>query len=65
MLYVLVLVLQFNGVVKVKAYAELFESYAGCMRIAVPYEKELMLGKPDPSATADLYCLKLQRGEEV
>lgn len=60
-MYVLVLVMIFQGETKVKAFDPLFPDWRTCKEVAVSVEKRLMRTRPSPNAVANTYCLQLPK----
>ena len=58
-MYVLVLIMTFQGNMKVQAFHSLFPDYNTCIKVAVTMEERLVSTKPSPEATAVTYCIQL------
>ena len=58
-MYVLVLIMTFQGNMKVQAFHSLFPDYNTCIKVAVTMEERLVSTKPAPEATAVTYCIQL------
>ena len=61
-MYVLVLIMTFQGNMKVQAFHSLFPDYKTCMQVATTMEERLVSTKPSPDATANPYCFELPKG---
>ena len=60
-MYVLVLIMTFQGAMKIQAYHTLFTDYSSCRKVAAPLEERLVSTKPSPEATAVTYCIQLPK----
>ena len=58
-MYVLVLVMMFEGRVKVQAFDGLFMDSGSCNEIAVQMENRLESTKPTPEARANTHCFQI------
>ncbi len=61
-MYVLVLIMTFQGNMKVQAYHTLFTDFNICMKVAIEMEDRLVSTKPSPDATANTYCFEIPKG---
>ncbi len=61
-MYVLVLIMTFQGNMKVQAFHSLFPDYKTCMQVATTMEDRLVSTKPSPDATANTYCFEIPKG---
>jgi hypothetical protein len=59
--YVLVLIMTFQGNMKVQAFHSLFTDYNTCMKVAIEMEERLVSTKPSPDATANTYCFEIPK----
>ena len=60
-MYVLVLIMTFQGNMKVQAFHSLFPDYNPCIKVAVTMEERLVRTKPSPDATANTYCFEIPK----
>ena len=61
-MYVLVLIMTFQGNMKVQAFHSLFLDYDTCIKVAIQMEDKLVSTKPSPDATANTYCFEIPKG---
>lgn len=61
-MYVLVLIMTFQGNMKVQAFHSLFPDYDTCIKVAIQMEDRLVSTKPSPDATANTYCFEIPKG---
>jgi len=58
-MYVLVLIMMFEGKIKVEAFNGLFMDVKSCNQLAIETEKRLMGTRPTPESSAKTYCFQV------
>jgi hypothetical protein len=58
-MYVLVLIMMFEGRIKVQAFDGLFMDAGSCNELAVEMENRLMSARPTPESSANTYCFQV------
>ena len=58
-MYVLVLIMMFEGKIKVEAFNGLFMDVKSCNQLAIETEKRLMGARPTPESSAKTYCFQV------
>jgi hypothetical protein len=58
-MYVLVLIMMFEGRIKVQAFDGLFMDVRSCNELAVEMENRLMSTRPTPESSANTYCFQV------
>ena len=58
-MYVLVLIMMFEGKIKVEAFNGLFMDVKSCNQLAIETEKRLMSTRPTPESSAKTYCFQV------
>ncbi len=58
-MYVLVLIMMFEGKVKVEAFNGLFMDVKSCNQLATETEERLMSTRPTPESSANTYCFQV------
>ena len=58
-MYVLVLIMMFEGRIKVQAFDGLFMDSSSCKEVAVQMEDRLMSTRPTPESSAKTYCFQV------
>lgn len=58
-MYVLVLIMMFEGAIKVQAFDGLFMDARSCNELAVEMENRLMSTRPTPESSANTYCFQI------
>ncbi len=58
-MYVLVLIMTFQGNMKVQAFHSLFPDWKTCNQVATTMQERLVSTKPSPDATANTYCFQI------
>lgn len=58
-MYVLVLIMSFQGQVKAQSFPSLFPNWEICNQVAYNMREQLMSTRPTPDATANIYCFQI------
>jgi len=58
-MYVLVLIMMFEGRIKVQSFDGLFMDVHSCNELAVEMENRLMSTRPTPESSANTYCFQV------
>jgi len=58
-MYALVLIMMFEGNIKVQAFDVLFMDAGSCREVAVQMENRLMSTRPTPESSAKTYCFQV------
>lgn len=58
-MYVLVLIMMFEGKIKVEAFNGLFMDVKSCNQLATEIEERLMGARPTPESSAKTYCFQV------
>lgn len=58
-MYVLVLIMAFEGNIKVQSFDGIFFDFDSCNKVAVAMEERLMSTRPSPQSKADTYCFQI------
>jgi len=58
-MYVLVLIMSFQGDVRVQSFTSPFSSWQACTQVAHNMRQRLMNTRPAPDATVNTYCFQI------
>jgi len=58
-MYVLVLIMSFQGDVRVQSFPSLFPTWETCTQVSQNMRQRLMSTRPAPDATVNTYCFQI------